>query len=148
MGEVSARLGLPMLAVGQAQKEVTHNEALAMLDIGAHPCVEGVGLDAAPAGAAPGQSWIVGAAPTGAWAGHAGALAGWTGGGWRFVPATEGLSAWVRPAGQLVRYANGAWRRPAAVAAPAGGAVSDAEARAAVAAILSVLRTHGLIAAG
>lgn len=164
MGEASARLGLPFLAVGQAQKEVTHNEALALLDLGLHPAVEAVGLDAPPTGPSEGHAWIVGAAPTGAWAGRAQALAGWTGGGWRFVAAVEGMTAWVRSDGAEARFAAGSWSvgdvaarrlvvdgqpvvgaRRAAIASPAGGGTVDAEARAALAAVLAALRGHGLI---
>ena len=84
-GSTSARLGLPLLAPGQAQKEMTHNEALAAIDLALAASVRAVGLDAPPLSPTPGESWIVGASPTGAWAGQAGALAGWTAGGWRFV---------------------------------------------------------------
>ena len=52
---------------------------------------------------------MVGTAPTGAWAGHADALAGWTGGGWRFVPAREGMTVWTAGAGGFARYESGAW---------------------------------------
>lgn len=91
-GETTARLGLPLLATGQARKEETHNEALALVDLLLGGGVEAMGVDAPPADPTVGQAWIVGAAPTGAWAGRAGAVAGWTGGGWRFVPPFEGLS--------------------------------------------------------
>ena len=33
------RWSLPLLAAGQAQKEMTHNEALSLLDLVVHPCV-------------------------------------------------------------------------------------------------------------
>ena len=69
--EDSARLGLPLLAPGQAQKELWHNEALALLDIAVQAVVEEVGRDAPPGAPQPGQCWIVGAAPTGDWTGHA-----------------------------------------------------------------------------
>jgi hypothetical protein len=149
--EASARLELPFLYAGQAQKEGTHNEALARLDLAVQASVEAVALDAPPPAPDEGQCWIVGAAPTGAWAGHAGALAGWTGGGWRFVPPREGFAAWSAADARPVRFRAGTWRidpapRPA-IAAPAGGAVADAEARAALAAVLEALRAHGLVAA-
>jgi hypothetical protein len=165
MTDTSARLGLPYLHAGQAQKELWHNEALALLDLAVWPAVQAVGLAVPPADPAEGQAWIVGAGATGAWAGQADALAGWTGGGWRFVPAVEGAGVWVAGAGVAARYAGGAWRvgdvhaarvvvdgvpvlgaRQAAIAAPAGGATVDAEARAAVAKVLAALRAHGLVA--
>ena len=165
MSEATAKLGLPMLAAGQAQKEGTHNEALALADLAIAAAVEGVGAEDPPANPAPGQAWILGANPRSAWAGRAFALAGWTDGGWRFVEAFEGLGAWVVPDALPVRFVGGTWtagelrgrrvlvdgvpvvgaRRPA-IPDPAGGGAVDAEARAALAQVLAALRAHGLIA--
>lgn len=164
MGE-TARWALPLLTAGQAQKEMTHNEALAVLDLLQGASVVAVGLDAPPAAPVAGQCWIVGAAPGGAWAGHGGALAGWTAGGWRFAAPREGMTAWSEADGAFAIRAGGAWqvgglpaaelliggqrvvgaRRPA-IAAPAGGNTADAEARAAIGQILAALVAHGLIA--
>ena len=78
MTDTTARLALPFLAAGQAQKEMTHNEALARLDLVVDATVEAVGLMTPPASPLPGQAWVTGAAPTGDWMGQANALAGWT----------------------------------------------------------------------
>ncbi len=163
--DTSVRLGLPLLQTGQAQKELSHNEALVLLDLAVQPAVEAVGTDTPPATPAEGQCWIVGPAPTGAWTGQAKALAGWTGGGWRYVAAREGMTAWSRADGAFARFEGSAWsvgsvrgtqlvlggnvvvgaRRPA-IAAPGGGSVIDAEARSALGLVLAALRSHGLIA--
>ena len=165
MASETARLVLPLIEAGQAQKEMTHNEALALLDLAVQAVVEEVGRDTPPAAPAEGQCWIVGIAPTGAWSGQAGAIAGWTAGGWRFVAAQPGMRAWNRVGERLAVRVGAAWedgtvratrllvdgqqvvaaRQPGIVAPVAGGTV-DVEARAAVGAILAVLRTHGLIA--
>lgn len=160
---LTPRLGLPLLAPGQAQKEMTHNEALALLDLALHGSVRGLAVEQPPAAPAPGQCWIVGAAPQGAWAGHAGALAGWTAGGWRFLEPREGMRLWVEPAGAYWQFVGGQWAaaashgrlivegqqvvgaRMSAIAEPHGGVVVDAEARAAIVAVLEALRTHGLV---
>jgi hypothetical protein len=158
------RLMLPVLQIGQADKERTHNEALALIDMVAAAAVEDVGRDVPPVDPQPGQCWIVGAAPSAEWVGHAHAIAGWTAGGWRFVAATPGLSAWCRALERMVTFRDHwedgvvrarrivvdgeqviAARQPA-IAAPAGGATIDSEARQAVDAIVAALRTHGLIA--
>lgn len=163
--DTTARLGLPLLHVGQAQKEVSHNEALALLDFAVQASVEAVGLDTPPIAPAVGQGWIVGAAPTGAWAGQARALAGWTSDGWRFVAAHPGMTAWSGADGAFARFDGAAWQigsvvgtrlvlagrsvvgaQQPAIAAPASGATIDAEARTAIGAVLSALRAHGLIA--
>jgi len=67
--ETSVRTGLPLLQPGQAQKEMVHNEALALIDLLLQPSVVTVGLNVPPATPAPGACWIVGAAPTGDWGG-------------------------------------------------------------------------------
>jgi hypothetical protein len=148
MDEETERLSLPMLAVAQAQKEVTHNEALALLDIAVQPVVVAVAPATVPAAPVPGQCWIVGPVPTGAWAGQAGALAGWTGSGWRFVAPFEGLSAWSVADQGMVRREGTSWRiaaRGGAIANPAGGGNVDLEARVAIGAILDLLRASGHI---
>ncbi|UAK23998.1 DUF2793 domain-containing protein [Sphingomonas nostoxanthinifaciens] len=162
----TARFAFPLLEPGQAQKELYHNEALALLDAVVQPVAQTIGDDAPPAAPAPDQSWIVGAAPTGDWAGHADAFATWTDGGWRFVAAVEGMTAWVVAGNLPARFVGGAWAvgRVTATALivdghqvvgaaqppiedPVGGGVADEAARASIRDILAALRNHGLIAA-
>ena len=162
----TARWALPLLAAGQAQKEMGHNEALAAVDLLLSPSVMAVGLNTPPVAPTPGQGWIVGTAPTGAWSGKARALAGWTAGGWRFAAPCEGMTAWNTADGAPATYLSGEWRlgrvsagelgiggqrgggaRGRAIAAAAGGAVVDVEARAALAQVVASLVAHGLIAA-
>lgn len=165
MSDTSARLGLPMIEAGQAQKELTHNEALLLLDLGVQAGVVAVGVDTPPIAPVAGQAWVVGAAPTGAWTGQAGAIAGWTAGGWRFLVPREGFAVWCEATGTVARSRAGAWEtglvraaallvdgaavvgaRRAAVADPSGGTTVDAKARATIGQILEALRGHGLIA--
>ena len=72
MAETTDRYALPLLQVAQAQKEVTHNEAVVGIDTLLHLAVEGV-LGAPPPTPLPGQAWIIAAAASGAWAGQDGA---------------------------------------------------------------------------
>lgn len=164
MTDTTARLALPLLDSGQAQKEVTHNEALARIDIALQASVIGTGLVVPPAGPAEGQAWIVGDALTGDWAGHTHAVAGWTAGGWRFIAPADGMAVWSIADALVARFVGGAWvmgsvparqvviggvpvlgsRRPP-IADPSGGAAVDAEARDAIGAILDAMRRHGLI---
>lgn len=159
------RLALPLLAPAQAQKEMTHNEALALLDAVVQPVVVAVAPTSVPSSPVPGQAWIVGPSPTGGWSGQGDALAVWTAGGWRFVAPVEGMTVWSVTESIVFRRAGPAWvagaltgrtlaldgvqvvgARAAAIATPTGGITADAEARAAVASILAALRSHGLIA--
>lgn len=162
--DMTARLALPLLDAGQAQKEMTHNAALALLDIAVQPVVVAGDLDTPPETPQPGECWLVGTAPTGEWTGQAGAIAGWTAAGWRFVAPADGMTVWLADRQVTARRIGGAWvagelrgdrvviggvavvgARGAAIADPVGGNVIDGEARATLASILSMLRTHGLI---
>ena len=158
------RLALPLLTAAQAQKEVTHNEALAVLDVAVQAVVVSIAPSAVPVAPITGQCWIVGAAATGAWAGRDGAIAAWTSGGWRFIAPFEGMSVWSLADATTARRSATAWitgtvsarrfdvggqqvvgpRQPA-VADPTGGSVIDVQARVAIGSVLGTLRQHGLI---
>lgn len=108
---VTPRLNLPFLTAGQAQKELTHNEALQTLDAIVAAAVEEPPRTAPPSSPPIGASYIVAASPTGAWAGKAHHVAAYTSGGWRFVAPVEGMSAYVRSSGIWATYRSGAWEQ-------------------------------------
>jgi len=160
----TARFALPMLAPGQAQKELYHNEAIQALDVIAAAAVEEPPRATPPGSPFPGQSYIVGGSPSGAWAGKAGCLTCFTAGDWRFIEPRDGLIAFVKSTGVWALFQSGVWElgtvrgsslvlggqqvvgtRATAIAGPAGGATIDAESRTAIGQILSALRQHGLI---
>jgi hypothetical protein len=93
MPDTSPRLSLPFIAPAQAQKHVTHNEAIARLDLLAQLHVLGFDATTPPADPAPGDAWALGAGATGAWAGHDGQLALYGEGGWEFVIPRAGWQA-------------------------------------------------------
>lgn len=163
-GEHSARLALPMMHAGQAQKEITHNESLTLLDMLVQAVAESADAHVPPVSPVAGRCWIVDAGATGAWAGKDGMIAGWTEGGWRFAAPVAGMRCWVADRGHAMRHDGSAWvdedvrgdgyysggqrvvaARQAAIPGPAGGSVIDAESRTAIGAILTALRSHGLV---
>lgn len=165
MTMTTTRHGLPLLAPGQAQKELFHNESLVTIDTLLAAVVEAVGVDVPPDEPQEGQSWIADAAPTGAWAGHPHALASWTAGGWRFAAAVAGLRVTIRTSGVQAAWDGVAWQtgrivgdalilggtqvvggQRAAIADATGGSTVDLEARASLAKVLTALREHGLVA--
>lgn len=143
----SPRFALPLLAAGQSQKEITHNEALSIADALLHPAVESDSLSAPPLSPQIGLCWLLPANPTGVWAGKARNLAQWTAGGWRFCPPIEGMSVWHVAETIVLRYRGGQWLRPGTVAFATGGSNVDAEARAALAALVTQLILAGILAA-
>lgn len=93
MSDISPRLSLPYLAPAQAQKHVTHNEALQRLDLLAQLTLQGVAQTTPPTTPQEGQIWALGASPAGDWTGRAGDLAAWTNGAWLFVTPQTGWQA-------------------------------------------------------
>jgi hypothetical protein len=103
-------LSLPLLAAAQAQKHVTHNEALAMLDALAQIAVKGSGWTDAPAEPAPGDRYIVGAGATGAFADRDVALAWFDAGHWRFLAPRAGWLAFDEAVAALLVFDGSVWR--------------------------------------
>jgi len=75
MSDLSPNLSLPYLAPAQAQKHVTHNEALGLLDAVVQLAVQSRSQTEPPADPAPGARYIVPPGATGAWSGQEGMLA-------------------------------------------------------------------------
>lgn len=161
----TTRLGLPLLAAGQAQKEITHNEALQALDVAVAAGVEEPPRAAPPASPAEGNCFIVSDTPTDGWTGHARQIACYSMGGWRFSTPVEGQLVFVRSSQVFAIYRQSAWDigtlpggklvldgqqvvgpRLAAISSPSGGTVVDAQCRDALNFVLTALRQHGLIA--
>ncbi len=105
----TANLGLPCIEGSQAQKHVTHNEALRILDTLVQLAVFDRDLTAPPGSPAEGQRWIVRATATGVWAGHENAIAAWQDGAWQFCPPQTGWLAYVVDEGALLAWSGSAW---------------------------------------
>ncbi|NQY59258.1 DUF2793 domain-containing protein [Cognatishimia sp.] len=93
--ETSPILALPYIQAAQAQKHVTHNEAIRLLDIAVQLVVQSRSLMAPPAADAEGNRHIVAAPATGAWAGHDGEIAIYEGGAYWFIAPLPGWRAYV-----------------------------------------------------
>jgi hypothetical protein len=141
---LSPRFGLPLLYAGQAQKELHVNEAHALIDALLHCAIEGMAV-APPANPAEGTCWLIAPNPTGAWIGKSGKLACWQSGNWLYTAPRDGMRLLDRSTGQDRRFV-GTWRIPVRPTLPSSGTMVDAEARAAIAAILTCLESGGMIA--
>lgn len=117
-------LALPFILAAQAQKHVTHNEAIRALDCLVQLSVESRTLTVPPPAPADGDRFLIAASPTGAWSGHADKIAAFQDGTWAFYGPKEGWIAWVADEGALVIYAAGAWS-PFAGSGGGGGGLSS-----------------------
>lgn len=110
MPDASPRLNLPYIAASQAQKHVTHNEALRLLDGLAQLALKSFDATTPPATPAEGDMYALGAAPTGAWAGAAGKLALWSDAAWIFITPQEGWLAWGAAESEQRVFTGGNWQ--------------------------------------
>ena len=105
----TANLGLPVIEAAQAQKHVTHNEALRILDALVQLAVLDRDLTAPPGAPNEGERWIVAAAATGDWAGHDDDVAAWQDGAWQFSTPKTGWLAYAVDEAMLLAWDGAAW---------------------------------------
>ena len=105
----SPNLLLPYIVPAQAQKHVTHNEAVRALDAIVQLAVLDRDLAVAPATPSDGDRYIVASAATGAWAGQSGRIAAFQDGAWAFMPPREGWVAWAADEDALLVFNGVAW---------------------------------------
>lgn len=105
----TARLNLPFIMPQQAQKHVTHNEALQALDALVQPLVESRTLSAPPPMPLLGDAYIVGPLGSGAWAGHDNEIAAFQAGAWLFYDPAPGWQVYVKAEKALVVFDAGLW---------------------------------------
>lgn len=105
----SLKLGLPYLAASQAQKHVTHNEALSILDGLIQLAVNSRGQATPPATPVDGDRYLIAAAATGDWLGRSGQIALRMEGAWRYFTASEGWRLWVSDEDVLLVFNGATW---------------------------------------
>lgn len=140
------RFSLPLLAAGQAHKEIFHNEALLFIDFLLHPVVESVARDPAEITPISGRAWLIGGDAMGEWQGREDEIALWSGNGWRFIKPQPLMRITIVQLDSLSYFSNG-WQVGAPITAPAGGQNIDAEARLTLQLIIALLQQHGLMEA-
>ena len=109
MSDTSTHLLLPYLLAAQAQKHVTVNEALRLLDGLVQLAVLDRHLTAPPASPADGARYIVASGATGAWAGWDLNVAYWVDGAWMRLVPRPGWQAWVVDEASFLAWDGSAW---------------------------------------
>ncbi|MCW4116746.1 DUF2793 domain-containing protein [Aurantimonas sp. MSK8Z-1] len=121
--DCTPNLSLPFLMPSQAQKHVTHNEALAILDALVQLTVESDTLTAPPESPAAGARYFVAPDATGDWTGQSGRLALFQDGAWTFLVPGRGWQAYVASRGSTVLFDGSVWAETGA--APDLAALAD-----------------------
>ncbi|WP_057461199.1 DUF2793 domain-containing protein, partial [Pseudovibrio sp. POLY-S9] len=110
MTETTSRLALPYIMAAQAQKHVTHNEALRLLDGLIQMSVINAVLTEPPSAPNDGDAYIVSSLATGEWNGWEQDVALFADGSWFRLPAIGGMRVWDAEAGTLLIYTAGSWK--------------------------------------
>ncbi|HXK54729.1 MAG TPA: DUF2793 domain-containing protein, partial [Hyphomicrobiales bacterium] len=103
------RMALPLIEAAQAQKHVTHNEALVVLDALAHLFLLDRDLADPPASPAEGDAWLVASPASGAWTGQEGRIAFRIDGDWRFYSPFKGLRAYIGDEQSVIIHDGAGW---------------------------------------
>ncbi|MCA1300785.1 DUF2793 domain-containing protein [Stappia indica] len=109
MGDMTTRLAFPLMSAAQAQKHVTHNEALLVADALVHLAVASRATAVPPAAPDPGQRFIVAGGATDVFSEKEGEVAEWRDGAWIFHAPAPGWRAWVINEGGVVVFTDGGW---------------------------------------
>ncbi|MEP3428662.1 MAG: DUF2793 domain-containing protein [Roseibium sp.] len=106
----TARMGIPFIAAGQAQKEVTHAEGLVFLDALGSAALLDRDLTAPPGSPSDGDTYLVATGGTGDWAGQDGKIAYFADSAWTFFAPFTGLRAFIADEGTLAIYTSSGWK--------------------------------------
>jgi len=105
----TTNLKLPYIMAAQAQKHVTHNEALRALDAVVHLGVSDRHLVAPPDTPSEGDRHIVAADASGAWESRSGQIAAFQDGAWAYFAPNAGWIAWVADENTALVFDGDAW---------------------------------------
>ncbi|CAN7557859.1 DUF2793 domain-containing protein [Phyllobacterium sp. LjRoot231] len=105
----TSNLKLPYIAPSQAQKHVTHNEAIRALDALVQLSVTSRKLASAPLEPQEGDRYIVASGAAAPWAGKDNQIAAWQDGAWAFFQPQEGWYAWVTEEHSFVVFDQASW---------------------------------------
>lgn len=109
MADQTPNLLLPYIVAAQAQKHVTHNEALKSLDAIVQLSVLDKDLSTPPASPSNGDRYIVAASPSGAWLGHPTKIAAFQDDSWSLYEPRNGWIAWVSDEELLYAFGGNGW---------------------------------------
>ena len=110
MSDISPHLLLPYILAAQAQKHVTHNEALRLLDAVVQLSVLDRDLTAPPALPADGDRFIVASGATGLWAGWDLNVTTWVDSVWMRLVPRPGWLAWIADEATVAVWNGAIWK--------------------------------------
>lgn len=109
MSSTTALHLLPLIEPAQAQKHVTHNEALAVLDVLVQTSATSRRLSEPPVAVIKGACFIIAETATGDWQGEDGHVAVYSGTYWDFYVPKTGWRVWVEEESTEAVFDGAAW---------------------------------------
>ncbi|AIF51996.1 DUF2793 domain-containing protein [Pelosinus sp. UFO1] len=109
MSDKTPNLGLPYIVQSQAQKEVTHNQGLNLLDFLVDRTVKDKDMTAPPASPLEGDAYIIPSSSTGVWAGKDGQIAQFIGGAWDYYIPRQGWLLYVIDEDKYYKRGSSTW---------------------------------------
>ncbi|MEO0462313.1 MAG: DUF2793 domain-containing protein [Pseudomonadota bacterium] len=138
----TAHFALPLLFAGQAQKEMTLNQAIAMVDALLRGSTAG-SSNSPPADPAEGAIYRITPTASDAWLGKEDHLAIFIADTWQFVAPLAGMRLYDIADGKLMLF-DTEWKSADDLAVPQGGSVIDIEARSLLADLIEQLKKVGI----
>lgn len=109
MSQTSPRLTLPFIQPAQAQKHVTHNEAVRALDMLVQLSFVDDALSAPPPAPSEGDCYVVASGGSGVWVAQDGAIAAYLDGAWQFHTPRAGWRGYVQSRAAMVVFDGAQW---------------------------------------
>lgn len=109
MSDDTPILSLPLILPAQAQKHVTHNEALRLLDVLVQLAVTDRTRTTPPVAPVEGDRHIIAPSASGVWADRDGQVACYWGGAWLYLIPQEGWTARIVTESLTVAWQGGEW---------------------------------------
>jgi len=146
----TSRHKLPLLAVGQAQKEYTHNEAMIMIDNLINLTVLNIAHDpeiamqsATDVENQGSKNWLIGKNATGAWRDRSDQIAVKLDSGWRYLEPIESMTIYNAALNNRMIYKELDWHIAPILTNADGGDTIDFQARESINEIIELLRLFG-----
>ncbi len=107
--ENSDNLNLPYIMASQAQKHVTHNESIRILDALVQLSVETRNLATPPSSPLSGNRYLIAANPVNEWVGKEHQISVYQDGAWQYFEPKNGWLVWIGDEELSLIYSNNQW---------------------------------------
>lgn len=106
----SENLEVPYIMPNQAQKHVTHNEAIRYLDTLVQANILSLDLNSPPDNSDNGARYVVANNATGVWAGKENQIAAFQDDAWAFYKPQDGWLVWSIQENMILVFQDGSWQ--------------------------------------